>query len=199
MQPPKSRRLSAGRVIARFEVETISKQRLAIPAASGLTHLQFRRFAGCPICSVHLRSFVRRKDELGAHGIHEVVFFHASRDALLRYHADLPFATVADPTRKLYRRFGVERAAGALLHPAVWLAMARGILFRRAAPMPEAALTAFGLPADFLIDPRGRVLAAKYGRHADDQWSVEELLGLAASVPTFANDEEKPNHETNDR
>jgi hypothetical protein len=31
----------------------------------------------------------------------------------------------------------------------------------------------------FLIGPDGRVLAAKYGKYVDDQWSVEELLDLA--------------------
>jgi len=36
-----------------------------------------------------------------------------------------------------------------------------------------------GLPADFLIAPDGSVLAAKYGRYASDQWSVDELLDLA--------------------
>ena len=37
----------------------------------------------------------------------------------------------------------------------------------------------FGLPADFLIAPDGRVPARKYGIHADDQWSVEAVLTLA--------------------
>ena len=36
-----------------------------------------------------------------------------------------------------------------------------------------------GLPADFLIAPDGRTVARKYGRHAYDQWSVDELLDLA--------------------
>ena len=36
-----------------------------------------------------------------------------------------------------------------------------------------------GLPADLLIGSDGRVLATKYGVHADDQWSVDELLQLA--------------------
>jgi hypothetical protein len=36
-----------------------------------------------------------------------------------------------------------------------------------------------GLPADFLIAPDGRVLATSYGKHANDQWSVDELLDLA--------------------
>jgi hypothetical protein len=35
------------------------------------------------------------------------------------------------------------------------------------------------LPADFLISRDGRVLARKYGAHAYDQWSVDELLTLA--------------------
>jgi hypothetical protein len=33
-----------------------------------------------------------------------------------------------------------------------------------------------------LIAPDGRVLAAKYGRHANDQWEVDELLQLASST-----------------
>lgn len=37
----------------------------------------------------------------------------------------------------------------------------------------------FGLPADFLFDAQARVVACKYGVHADDQWSVDELLALA--------------------
>ena len=36
-----------------------------------------------------------------------------------------------------------------------------------------------GMPADFLIDTDGTVLAAKYGEHGADQWSVDELLALA--------------------
>ena len=35
------------------------------------------------------------------------------------------------------------------------------------------------LPADFLIAPDGRVRACKYGAHANDQWSVDEMLALA--------------------
>ena len=40
-----------------------------------------------------------------------------------------------------------------------------------------------GLPADFLIAPDGRITAVKYGRHAYDQWTVDELLDHARPVP----------------
>lgn len=181
-----SSHFSAGDTVAAFEVQTIVGMRLSVPLRSGCTHLQFRRFAGCPICSLHLRSFIRRQGELNARGVHEVVFFHASREALLEHHHDLPFSVVADPTRRFYRRFGVERSVRALLHPKTWVAVVRGALATRRTPLPEHTLTAFGLPADFMIDAAGRVLASKYGRHADDQWSVDEVLRLAATTDASA-------------
>jgi hypothetical protein len=39
-----------------------------------------------------------------------------------------------------------------------------------------------GLPTDFLIAPDGRITALKYGRHAYDQWTVDELLDHARPV-----------------
>ena len=39
-----------------------------------------------------------------------------------------------------------------------------------------------GVPADFLIAPDGRITAFKYGRHAYDQWTVDELLDHARPV-----------------
>ncbi len=37
----------------------------------------------------------------------------------------------------------------------------------------------FGLPGDFLIAPSGRIKAVKYGTHAYDQWSADEMIALA--------------------
>jgi hypothetical protein len=39
----------------------------------------------------------------------------------------------------------------------------------------------FGLPGEFLIAPSGQIKAAKYGTHAYDQWTVDELITLAKS------------------
>ena len=52
---------------------------------------------------------------------------------------------------------------------------------RHGAPMAPAG-GQLGLPADFLLDPRGRVVAVKYGQHAGDQWSVGQLLEHAATI-----------------
>jgi hypothetical protein len=102
----------------------------------------------------------------------------------LRVHtADLPFATVADPGKRYYLQFGVESSPRAVLDPRSWSAIVHGIFMaasgRFRAPAIKQEGGHLGLPADFLIDTDGRVLAKKYGKHADDQWSVDELLAHA--------------------
>jgi peroxiredoxin len=167
----------------------VSGAPVAVPDRDRLIHLQFRRFAGCPVCNLHLRSVVRRHEEIAEAGIREVVIFHSPAEELLDHVADLPFAVIADPTKRLYAEFGVESAPRALLSPRAWGPIARAILRsawailrgweRGPASRPHGGR--LGLPADFLVAPDGRVLAAKYGEHAYDQWSVDELLELASA------------------
>ncbi|MBN3507611.1 peroxiredoxin-like family protein [Mycolicibacterium nivoides] len=163
---------------------SVTGEHIPVPDPHGLVHLQFRRFAGCPICNLHLRSFVARHAEISAAGIREVVFFHSPAAELAEHTSDLPFATVADPGKEIYREFGVESGARALLDPRSWPAIIRGGLLtvggRFRAPAGRQAGGRLGLPADFLVAPDGVVVAAKYGSHADDQWSVDDLLRAAA-------------------
>ena len=172
-----SRRIRAGHVLEPFTVETLSHGALRIPGTD-LVHLQFRRFAGCPICSLHLRSFAKSIAVLEAAGVRTVAFFHSSMDSLRPYHADLPFPVVPDPERHWYRRFGVERSVLAVANPkAIWAAM-KGLVGAPSSPFEgEGGIN--GLPADFLIRPTGEIVAAHYGRHADDQWEVDDVASLA--------------------
>ena len=170
-------KIRAGEVWPIAQMTAVGRGTVRVPGATAWTHVQFRRFAGCPICALHLRQFVRRKAELDARGISEVVVFASSAAVLAEYAAEFPFALVADPSRALYRRVGVERSMWALAHPKSWLAGIRGLV-TAGATMPERVADAQGTPADFLIDAGGVVRARKYGRHADDQWSVEEAMGL---------------------
>lgn len=171
-------RLRPGSLAPPFSLSTLKHGSLGLPV-EGLLHLQFRRFAGCPICSLHLRSFMRRHEELLAQGVRVVAVFHSSLEALSRYHEDLPFAVAADPEKTLYRSFGLERGVSAVLHPrAVWAAM-RGMASGPSNPLDsEGGL--FGLPGDFLLGGDGRLLASHYGGHADDHWEVDDVLRLVA-------------------
>ncbi|MDX6313746.1 MAG: hypothetical protein QOF44_3210 [Streptomyces sp.] len=179
-------------VVTARSLTPVSGPPVAVPDPDRLIHVQFRRFAGCPVCNLHLRSVVRRHEEIEAAGVREVVVFHSSAEELLEHTAGLPFAVVADPGKRLYAEFGVESAPRALLDPRAWgpvlwavlrggWEVARGREHLPASKQPGGRL---GLPADFLIAGDGRVIAAKYGAHAYDQWSVDELLELVATAPS---------------
>jgi hypothetical protein len=163
--------------------------KVRIPAPVGLTHLQFRRFAGCPVCNLHLRSFAEAKHTLDAAGVREIIVFHSSKDAVRKYEKDIPFDVIPDPQKRLYAAFNVEAGARALIDPRSWKAILLGVfksateIVRNGAPLPPIGPGggSFGLPADFLLDPDGVVLACKYGQHAYDQWTVDEVLTLAST------------------
>jgi peroxiredoxin len=140
-------------------VETIWGDPIRLIDSAGLVHLQFRRFAASSVCKLHLRDFNSRYGEIREAGVAEVVVFHSGTEALLAHHGRLPFAVVADPGRWLYREFAVDSPTWA------------GFRRRRGRG---------SLPADFLIDGSGRVLACRQGRHPNDHWSVDELLALAS-------------------
>lgn len=172
-------RLQAGDTLAAFTLETLSHGSLQVPSG-GLLHLQFRRFAGCPVCNIHLRSFARGLERLAAAEVQTVAFFHSSAETMRPYHADLPFPVVPDPERRWYQRFGVERSALAAAHPkAMWSAL-RGLVGAPSNPFRGEG-GKDGLPADFLVGPGGALVAVHYGRHAADHWELEQVISLAGS------------------
>ncbi|HSE66897.1 MAG TPA: peroxiredoxin-like family protein [Gemmatimonadales bacterium] len=172
--------LKAGDIIPPIAVHTIHGKAITVPdKSSPYVHLQFLRFAGCPVCNFHLHNLSKRAMEIREAGIHQVLVFHSSRDEMLKYQAQLPFDCIPDPHKALYREFGVETSLLALLHPAVLWAGIRGILTTRKL-YKKAENGIFGLPADFLIDQNGVVLAAHYGDNAYDNWDADQLLHLVS-------------------
>jgi peroxiredoxin len=181
-----------GDSIPALELTATSGRRVTIPDPNGdYVHLQLRRFAGCPICNLHLRTIVTRHDEIRAHGIREVVVFHSTAKELAKHEAETPFPLIPDPKRELYQRFGVERGLRSLLRGGALRAAMAG----EAAAIRKRSTTRgvlgpikptggrLGLPADLLIAPDGRVAAVRYGAHAYDQWTVDELLEHAGFGP----------------
>ena len=126
----------------------------------------------------------RRQHDIEAAGIREVAVFHSTAEDMLPHHGDLGFSTVADPHRSLYAEFGVAASPRAITHPRVWATPLKPSMYplvlrglrNGGSPAPRHGETVLGLPADFLIDPAGRVVALRYGRHANDQWTADELL-----------------------
>jgi len=173
------KKIVAGQTLPLLQSKNIHGRDVFIPDPTRWTHLQFRRFAGCPVCNTHLQSFVARHQDIVDAGVQEIVVFHSSEADLLPYQGQFPFDVIGDPTKMLYRKFGVEASISAFFSLKAWSASMKGLFMRHKPQMefaPEGGV--LGLPADFLIAPDGRINAVHYGAHAFDQWSVDELLEL---------------------
>ena len=176
-------RFKSGDVVASTTLESVTGAPIKLPDPNRLVHLQFRRFVDCPICNTHLAQMRGRADEIEAAGIKEVIVFHSSARSIRSYQRDLPFVLVGDPTKALYKKFGVKASPRFLSRKALGAAIrgvAHGHFGLRLAGGPA------GLPGDFLIAPSGQIKAAKYGTHAYDQWSVDELIALARGAASQA-------------
>ncbi len=170
-------KFKSGDFVPPTTLQSVTGEPVKLPDPNRLIHLQFRRFVDCPICNTHLAELRRRAREIETAGIKEVIVFHSSAKSIRSYQKDFPFALVGDPKKALYKDFGVESSLGFMTLKALGAGlrgMAHGHLaFRVVGGGP------LGLPADFLIAPSGQIKAVKYGTHAYDQWSVDELLALA--------------------
>jgi peroxiredoxin len=174
-------KIKAGDTVPTSEWVNIHDAKVSLSGSKArFVHLQFRRFAACPICNLHVQSFVARNAELQAAGIHEVVVFHSPVKSLLPYQGKFPFDVIADPEKKHYAEFGVGTSIFAILDPRVWPAISQSMALKDN-PVGEPEGGPLGLPGDFLIAADGKVVASHYGRHAYDQWSVDEVLKLAKS------------------
>jgi peroxiredoxin len=183
-------RFTPGDLVISRTLTSITGQDVRLPDPDQLIHLQFRRFAGCPICNLHLRSFIQRDDEITDAGVREVIVFHSTTEELLRNEPDVPLAIIADPDKNLYTEFRVGTSWRSVMDPgamssvprAAWLATKRRFTVKAPLPLRPATNGRIGLVADFLITPDRRIADAKYGRHSGDAWSVDEVLALAADT-----------------
>ena len=111
------RRFNVGDYLPIIKLESVNRGNISAPFSDGITHIQFRRFAGCPMCNLHLHQFKTRAGELAAANIHEVVVFHSTAEPLAEFQNDTPFAMIADPGKQLYRQFAVQESIWAVAHP----------------------------------------------------------------------------------
>ncbi len=169
----------------RVDVRTVDTTEgpLRFPAADGLTHLQVRRFAGCPICAEHLRPFTQRRAELEAAGVTEFVVFKSTEAQVRTHERQLGLPTVPDPEERWYAEFEVTSSVRSLLHPAALATYVRSVVGHRSLQGSLTIGDHLGLPADFLLDPDGGIRDCCYGSNAADGWSVDTVLQLSAAVP----------------
>lgn len=154
-----------------------SAERLARQAGDA----ELFRDAACPFCNLRVYELSNEYAALQAHGLEVVVFFRSGSEEVQRFIArrPRPFRLVADPQMAVYGPYGIERSMLGTLR-----AMMRRLprlmqglrLGQSRLPAGDPSL----MPADFLIDERGRVRRAYYGRDLGDHLPLVEVQTFAA-------------------
>ena len=143
------------------------------------TLLSFFREASCPFCNYRVYELTHSFPQLAALDLDIVVVFSSDAAQVRRFIAKQPrpFRIVADPDNVAQRIYGIEHSLWGKLRALFTRApaMLRGLATVGLAGGRTGAM----MPADFLIDARGHVVEAYYGRDAGDHIPIERLERFA--------------------
>ncbi|MGB3463036.1 MAG: redoxin domain-containing protein [Rhodanobacter lindaniclasticus] len=171
-------RLFAPEIAPVLDLVDIHGQAIATSQPGRLTLLSFFRDAACPFCNFRIYELTQRHQELSERGLDVVAVFSASQAEVLRFagHRPRPFPLAADPTSRAHEVYGIERSLWRKLKAIVTRVptLIRGLRLVGLAGLNTGNL----MPADFLIDGRGRIVEAYYGRDAGDRIPLQRVESL---------------------
>ena len=177
-------RLTPNQQAPEFSAESVRGEHVSLEELrGGAVLLKFYRFAGCPICNLHLRELVRRHTELEAAGITAVVFFHSPSESVERETGnELPFELVPDPEKRIFGAYGVEESLRGMFSADVARDYRRALAAGyRSRPLGHHGGIA-GHPADFILDRDGLIRHAHYGANYADTLGVDDILRIAGGT-----------------
>lgn len=159
-----------------FTATTAAGQSFRLSALRGQrVLLSFMRNAGCPICNLRVHELRQKADSLRAANTTVVLVYESPNATLREYLADtdFPFTFIGDPELKLYQQYAVEKSALKMMRMMTNGGMAKAsagkALFQK--PMKQDG-NMTRIEADFLIDERGVVERAHYGRFVGDHLAL---------------------------
>ncbi len=150
-------------------------QPIRIGGTGRKTLLSFFRDATCPFCNFRIYELTHNYKTLSTLGLDIVAIFSSSQIDVLRFIArqPRPFRVVADPNSRTHNMYGIERS--------FWRKL-KAILFRFPTLLKGMRLVGLAglktgnlMPADFLIDEKGRIVETYYGSDAGDRIPIERI------------------------
>lgn len=144
--------------------------------------LVFTRYTGCPTCQLHVSSIAAAMPEFRARSCAVWVVFQSTPARLSAAMAEWKpgFSAVADPAARLYDAFGVATSVAGFVHLRSLLALGRALAAGKRHGRLEGR--EMQMPAEFVLDHRGRIALAHYGRTLGDHAPTPALLAAVDSV-----------------
>ncbi|MBL7812426.1 MAG: redoxin domain-containing protein [Bacteroidetes bacterium] len=142
--------------------------------------LAFFRYASCPVCNVRMHQLIENHDSIQAKGYQIIAVFESANNTLKEYVTEtpVPFPIIGDPQLRLYKKYRVEKSfwktVGAGFSRKTKKTMKEGRKLFARKHKRDGHITR--IPADFIIDPKGIIINAYYGKNIGDHLPLIELL-----------------------
>jgi peroxiredoxin len=145
--------------------------------------LSFYRNVSCPFCNRRVHEIMGRRLWLQDSGTQVIFIFESSSQKLGEsfFHRGIaPFPLIGDPTKEIYKKYGVENSLLGVLKTSFVSSFAKATQETKSLNLPidkEATVTL--MPADFFINEQFKIAKAHYGTHLDDHIPMEEFSAFA--------------------
>lgn len=163
-------------------LESLEGTRLDCRRPTAPAVVLFTRYAGCPVCQVHVGRVAEAMPDFRARSCGVWMVFQSAPELLQAAMAEWKpgFSAVADPGARLYDAFGVEASVAGYVHPRSLVALLRAVAAGKRHGRFEGRETQ--LPAAFVLDPGGTIVFAHYGRDVGDEAPVATLLAAVDAM-----------------
>jgi len=175
-------RLKQGAVAPSFASTDWKGRQVDLATRNGRsTLLCFFRYASCPLCNLRVQELIRSHERFRERNTEILAVFQSPAERIAHYvgRQEPPFPLIPDPDLQLYRLYGVETS---------WIAFLRAMTLG----IGKAGRAAIGhrflpgtvenelhrVPADFLIDPDGRLSIAFYGKDIGDHVPLDKVFDM---------------------
>lgn len=148
--------------------------------------LAFTRHFGCTQCKEMLEELVNGREKIENAGLRLVVVMQGTPEATAEFASQYApgLMCLADPERKAYEAYGLERANlfQTFLNPKVWSAISRSRKKGYAVEPPPAGQDAMQMSGTFIISQGGKVVLPYYYDHIADHPPLDLLLNGVLST-----------------
>jgi thioredoxin-dependent peroxiredoxin len=165
-----------------FELKSAQGESISISKYKGKNILlAFFRFAGCPVCNFRMHSLMENYAKMQQQNIEIIAVFESGNEVLATYIKDatIPFAVIGNHELSLYKKYGVQKSILKMMNTMFKKEpkqqMKQGeIMFNEKKYKQDGSMTR--MPADFLIDSKGIIQIAHYGKFIGDHIPLNVIL-----------------------
>lgn len=142
--------------------------------------LSFTRHFGCTQCKAMLNEIVAGKDRIHGSGLGIAIIMQAQPQSVADFSRQFApgLLCLADPDRKAYRAYGLERGNlfQTFLNPTVWKAISKAKKQGYNVEPPPAGQDAMQMSGVFIIGMNGKILLPYYYDNIADHPAIDLLL-----------------------